>query len=143
MSPVSWVKKKLGRRRTRSAKSAAPFPRTSSSLLQPSLDSLSVPLVNREIHITTADLRRANSQNKTDMFSEIDDLESIVLHLMENKVTLIRRKSFMNKGPSKRSATVFYKSLSRRASRIARFSSLGVYGCLGVNGMILPHSKYV
>ncbi|GMN56709.1 hypothetical protein TIFTF001_038656 [Ficus carica] len=140
MSPVSWVKKKLGRRKTRGANSAAPlFPRTSSSLLQYSnFDPLSVPLVNKEIHIAAADLRRANSQNTTDMFSEIDDLESIVLHLRENRVTLIRRKSFINRGPSKRSATVFYKNLSRRASRIARFSSLGVYGCLGVNGMILP-----
>ncbi|XP_062115058.1 uncharacterized protein LOC133829219 [Humulus lupulus] len=151
MSPVSWVKKKLGRRKLKKSRSVPVpllLPRINTHL-QPSDDILSVPLVDgrdQELdRIAASDLRCAYWQKSEDIVSDDNELESIVLHLMEKKVTVTRKSSGLKrKGSSRRSATsavpALCRKLSRRASRVAWLSSLT---CMGIySGPTLSQAKY-
>ncbi|KAF4375485.1 hypothetical protein F8388_024144 [Cannabis sativa] len=149
MSPVSWLKKKLIRRKLRKSRI------NNNTLLNQShyVDTLSLPLVDdsddQELdRIAVSDLRRAYWKNSEDIISDDHELESIVVHLMEKKVTVTRKSSssgLKRKGSSRlrRSSSAvpaLCRKLSHRASRVSWLSSLT---CMGIyKGPILSQAKY-
>uniref|UniRef100_A0A803Q9T2 Uncharacterized protein n=1 Tax=Cannabis sativa TaxID=3483 RepID=A0A803Q9T2_CANSA len=98
--------------------------------------------------IAASNLRRAYWKNSEDIISDDHELESIVVHLMEKKVTVTRKSSssgLKRKGSSRlrRSSSAvpaLCRKLSHRASRVSWLSSLT---CMGIyKGPILSQAKY-
>ncbi|GLU13021.1 hypothetical protein SLE2022_296700 [Rubroshorea leprosula] len=65
-----------------------------------------------------ADLQCSNCKKRVaDAISRIGDMESMVVHVLEKKVTLKTRESVLQCEGSSRKITATYNSLSRRPSR--------------------------
>ncbi|WKA08148.1 hypothetical protein VitviT2T_025895 [Vitis vinifera] len=96
MTLVSWAKKGLNRIGIRQS-SKLLLPQTSLA----SIESLETPLV-QEI-VLAADLHCPNCQKRVaNVISNIDDMESLVVHVQEKKVSLIRRASVSCEGKAAR-----------------------------------------
>ncbi|XP_019257362.1 PREDICTED: uncharacterized protein LOC109235636 isoform X2 [Nicotiana attenuata] len=85
MALVSWAKKELSRLKLQKPKRLTLETSTSTKCM-------AYPLV-KEV-VLEADLRCANCQNRVStVISNIEDVESIVVHVQEKKVTLIRKSA--------------------------------------------------
>ncbi|KAK6773601.1 hypothetical protein RDI58_028839 [Solanum bulbocastanum] len=85
MALVSWAKKELSRLKLQSKPKRLTLPQTSTKCL-------ALPLIQEVI--LDADLRCGNCQNRvSSVISNVECVESIVVHVLEKKVTLIRKST--------------------------------------------------
>ncbi|KAH6799147.1 hypothetical protein C2S51_035631 [Perilla frutescens var. frutescens] len=87
MTLVSWAKKELAKLKVQSSKRLLPAaPQTTFKT------SVNYPNVPSQVSELAADLRCVKCQEKVAaLVSTINDLESIVVHVVEKKVTLTRK----------------------------------------------------
>ncbi|KAF3657234.1 hypothetical protein P3S67_023575 [Capsicum chacoense] len=86
MALVSWAKKELSRFKLQKPK------RLTLAEISTSTKCLALPLIQEVV--LDADLRCANCQNRvSSVISNVEDVESMEVHILEKKVTLIHRST--------------------------------------------------
>ncbi|KAJ8550897.1 hypothetical protein K7X08_000267 [Anisodus acutangulus] len=86
MALISWAKKELSRLKLQNPK------RLTLPQISTSSTCLAHPLIQEVV--LDADLRCAHCQSRvTSVISNVEDVESIVVHVLEKKVTLIRKST--------------------------------------------------